>query len=187
MLTIPLAFLIPFFTVVVSLPGSYNPSFLRAANLATVKTTVLKPEPKWKVDSIAVHKGERKLLAFWNSRLVKTYNIALGANPKGPKQFQGDCKTPEGLYYIDNKNPYSDFYKNLGISYPDDAEKAWAKEFGRSAGGDIKIHGTPNGYTNKQIRRLVADWTLGCIALTNKEIDELFEAVEIGTPISINP
>ena len=139
------------------------------------------------IDSIAVHKSERKMLAFRNNKLVKTYHISLGNQPIGPKQFQGDGKTPEGLYHIDGKNPNSDYHKNLGVSYPTDAERAWAKEFKRSAGGDIKIHGFPNGYTYLDRVRLPRDWTIGCIAVTNKEIDELYELVEIGTPILITP
>lgn len=138
-------------------------------------------------DSLAVHKSSRQLLAFSNKRLVKIYRIALGENSVGPKQFEGDGKTPEGLYFIIDKNSNSDYHKNLGISYPDEADRAWAREFGRSAGGDIKIHGYPNGYSNKEIRQLAKDWTLGCIAVSNREIEELFIAVPIGTPISINP
>ncbi len=142
---------------------------------------------KESIDSIVVYKGERKMLAFKNNQLVKTYHISLGNQPIGAKQFQGDGKTPEGLYYINGKNPNSDYHKNLGVSYPTDAERAWAREFGRSAGGEIKIHGFPNGYTHIDRIRLPHDWTIGCIAVTNKEIDELYELVEIGTPILITP
>ena len=166
---------------------SVAPVFLNAQSPDANTKGGAKSRTGFTIDSIAVHKGERELQVFNNQKLLKTYRIALGSNPIGPKQFQWDGKTPEGLYFIDGRNSESDYHKNLGISYPDDAERAWAKEFGKSAGGDIKIHGMPNGYTNKQIRQLKPDWTIGCIAVTNKEIDELYEAVEIGTPILIAP
>ena len=142
---------------------------------------------KIQVDSIVVYKSERIMKVFKDKRLVKTYRIALGSNSVGGKEFQGDGKTPEGLYYIDGKNPNSDYHKNLGISYPDEVDIKYAAQYGRSAGGDIKIHGFPNGYTFYQRQRLAKDWTIGCIAVTDKEIDELYEAVPIGTPILILP
>jgi murein L,D-transpeptidase YafK len=139
------------------------------------------------IDSIAVYKREHRMYVFSEGRLIKTYRIALGTNPRGRKVCQGDCKTPEGLYYIEDKNPESDYYKNLGISYPNDRDRARARNLGRSPGGDIKIHGLPNGKGYLGRSHTITDWTEGCIAVTNAEIDELYANVEVGTPIRILP
>lgn len=149
------------------------------------------PEPKLtegvKIDKLVVYKSKRQMLAYSKGELVKTYKISLGRNPIGHKQVQGDRKTPEGLYYINDKNPYSGYHKNLGISYPNKKDRQHAQKLGKSAGGDIKIHGLRNGdgYIGKFQRW--TDWTLGCIALTNQEVDELYDAVIIGSPIEIHP
>lgn len=139
------------------------------------------------IDKLVVFKAKRQLLAYSNGQLIKTYNISLGRQPIGDKEFEGDKKTPEGLYYINDKNPNSGYYKNLGISYPDKEDIENAKRLGKPVGGDIKIHGLRNrtGFIGKFHRWF--DWTLGCIALTDNEIDELYKAVEIGTPIEIKP
>lgn len=143
--------------------------------------------PNSKITKIIVLKSKRKMFVYSNDILLKTYIISLGKSPIGDKQFEGDNKTPEGTYFINAKNPNSVCYKNLGISYPDKTDISEAKKFGKSTGGDIKIHGLPNkqGFFGKFHR--FKDWTNGCIAVTNKEIDELYESVEIGTPIIIIP
>ena len=140
-----------------------------------------------KIDSIVVYKSERHLLAYASGRLVKTYDISLGRQPVGAKEFEGDKKTPEGIYFINDKNPNSGYHKNLGISYPDKDNIEKAKRIGKAPGGEVKIHGLRNraGFIGKFQRW--HDWTLGCIALTDKEIDELYNAVEIGTKIEIKP
>lgn len=139
------------------------------------------------IDKILVFKAERKLLAYSGSRLVKTYKVALGQNPIGDKQYEGDNKTPEGIYKINDKNPNSGWHKNLGISYPDATDTKRAKLQGRSPGGNIKIHGLKNGrgFIGKFHRW--KDWTQGCIALTDEEVDELFDHVPVGTIIEIRP
>ena len=139
------------------------------------------------IDNIVVYKSKRELLAYSNGQLHKTYKISLGRQPIGSKEFEGDKKTPEGIYFINDKNPNSGYYKNLGISYPDKDDIENAKHLGKSAGGDIKIHGIRNkiGFIGKFHRWF--DWTLGCIAVTNGEIDELYKAVKIGTRIEIQP
>jgi murein L,D-transpeptidase YafK len=139
------------------------------------------------IDRLVVYKSERQLLAYSDGKLIKTYTISLGKNPDGDKEFEGDERTPEGNYTINAKNPNSGYHKNLGISYPDKNDVIQAKLKGKPTGGDIKIHGLPNGqgYIGKFQRW--SDWTWGCIALTNKEIDELYRSVEIGTPIEILP
>lgn len=149
------------------------------------------PEPKLpagiSIDKLVVYKSKRQLLAYSNGQLVKTYHVSLGGQPAGDKEFEGDKKTPEGIYLINDKNPNSGYHKNLGISYPNDNDLAYSKNLNKPAGGDIKIHGLRNytGLIGKFHRW--SDWTLGCIAVTNDEIDELYDAVKIGTPIDIRP
>jgi len=137
-----------------------------------------------KIDSIVVYKAKREMEVYQKGELLKTYKISLGGEPVGAKEFEGDLKTPEGLYFINDRNPNSRYHKNIGISYPNKADIAYAKRFGKSAGGDIKIHGI-----GKYIPVLahLTDWTLGCIAVTDEEIDELYVTVKMGAKIDIKP
>ncbi|RBQ02370.1 L,D-transpeptidase family protein [Pedobacter miscanthi] len=137
------------------------------------------------IDYILVKKSDRQLLAYSKQKLVKTYEISLGDNPVGHKEYEGDEKTPEGIYTINAKNPNSGYHKNLGISYPNAKDMAKAKLLGKNPGGDIKIHGLRNrlGFIGKFQRFL--DWTNGCMALTDSEVDELYDSVKIGTKIEI--
>jgi len=139
------------------------------------------------VDSIYIVKHLRELYIFRQDTLLKIFRIALGDAPVGHKNFQGDEKTPEGLYFIDGKNPLSSCHKNLGISYPNPADRAYAKKHGKPAGGDIKIHGLPNGQGYIGAAHLLDDWTNGCVAVTDQEIDELYQHVQIGVPVLIVP
>lgn len=141
-----------------------------------------------KIDKLVVYKSKREMQAYANGKLVKTYPIALGRNPVGHKRIEGDKKTPEGIYYINDRNPNSAFHKNLGVSYPNQKDKDYAKSIGKSAGGDIKIHGIKNGF-GKTLgeKHLLKDWTDGCIAVTNREMDELFIAVKHNAVIDIRP
>lgn len=137
------------------------------------------------IDSIVVIKSKRTLIVYSEKKEIKTYQVALGRNPVGKKRFEGDLKTPEGLYYIDAKSSTSNFHKNMNVSYPNTEDIKYAATQHKSAGGDIKIHGLPNGYKEEDYE--ISDWTLGCIAVTNTEIDELFEHVKLGCPILILP
>ncbi len=139
------------------------------------------------IEKIVVIKSERELLAFSYGKLIKTYNISLGGNPVGDKEFEGDKRTPEGLYYINDKNPNSSCYKNLGISYPnyEDIKKAYKNN--KPTGGDIKIHGILNGFGFIDKFHHWFDWTAGCIAVTNDEMDELYSHISVGTAIEIKP
>ena len=139
------------------------------------------------IDSIVVYKSKRQLLAYVNGHPVKTYTISLGRQPVGAKEFEGDNRTPEGICFICSKNPKSGYHKNLGISYPGKNDIERAKQLGKATGGDIKIHGLRNGTGFIGRFHRWNDWTLGCIAVTNPEIDELYDAVEIGTKIEIKP
>jgi len=139
------------------------------------------------ITKLIVYKSENKLLAYSGETLLKTYTVSLGHNPTGDKVFEGDNKTPEGNYTINAKNPKSTCYKNLGISYPNSADIDEAKRLGRSPGGDIKIHGLPNGQGLIGKFHRFKNWTNGCIGVTNTEMDELYGSVAIGTPIIIKP
>lgn len=139
------------------------------------------------VDSIVVNKAVREMLVFSKGEVVMRYTVCLGLNPVGPKQVQGDYKTPEGLYFINVKIPNSLFHRGLGISYPNKQDVARAKTMGKSPGGDIIIHGLPNNAKYRGPENWRSDWTWGCIALRDEEIDDLFQHVAVGTPILINP
>ncbi len=126
-------------------------------------------------------------MAYAGDTLVKTYTISLGHQPEGHKVQQGDSRTPEGVYTINDKNPNSGYYKNLGISYPNVADRARAEKAGQSAGGDVKIHGLKNGAGVLGKLHRWMDWTQGCIAVTNEEMEELYAHTPIGTVIEILP
>lgn len=137
------------------------------------------------IDSIIVFKYNRQLSVFSKGKLIKTYTISLGKSPMGAKQFQGDNKTPEGVYFINGKNAHSIAYKNLGISYPN--KKDIKNANGKSTGGDIKIHGLMNNFWFVGNFHRFFDWTNGCIAVNNSEMEELFNAVSVGAKIEIKP
>jgi murein L,D-transpeptidase YafK len=137
------------------------------------------------VDSLCVQKTQRKLEVFEKGKLLKTYDVSLGFSPEGDKKWEGDGKTPEGLYHINDKNPNSHFHRNLGVSYPNENDLAEANVLGKSAGKDIKIHGLGTLRAPLGKLHLWIDWTAGCIAVTNAEIEELYNAVAVGTPIFI--
>jgi murein L,D-transpeptidase YafK len=118
--------------------------------------------------------------------VIAAYPIALGDNPMGHKEFEGDERTPEGEYYIDFKNPDSRYHLSLRISYPNMSDRLFARSFKRSAGGDIMIHGV-GPYQKVSNQAPAYDWTDGCIAVTNEEIEEIWDLVELGTPIVIYP
>lgn len=139
------------------------------------------------IDSILVVKHFRHMYVFNNKKLLKIYNISLGQEPVGAKHFKGDLKTPEGLYRIFDKNPYSSCHKNLGISYPNEEDRRYARSHGKPTGGDVKIHGLLNGEEDNAAAYEGTDWTWGCIAVTNADIDELYQHVKLGSPILILP
>jgi murein L,D-transpeptidase YafK len=139
------------------------------------------------IDRIFIEKSARKLLVFANGKKLKTYRVALGRNPLGAKQEEGDNKTPEGIYKIDGRNPQSNFHLALHVSYPSDEDKTRATEHGVSAGFDIMIHGIQKGRGWIGAFHRLNDWTAGCIALTDEEIDELWRITPDGTTVEIRP
>jgi murein L,D-transpeptidase YafK len=139
------------------------------------------------VDRILVEKSARRLSIFRDGRRLKSYRVALGRNPVGAKQEEGDTKTPEGVYKIDSRNPQSDYHLALHVSYPSDEDKMRAAERGVNAGFDIMIHGIQNGAGWIGAFHRWRDWTAGCIALTDEEIEELWRVVPDQTPVEIRP
>ncbi len=142
-------------------------------------------EAYWKADRILVKKAERRLYLLRDDAVIASYKVALGGNPVGPKYFQGDSRTPEGTYTIDARNAGSRFYRALRISYPSYEDRARARQYGAPAGGLVMIHGQPN--QRRRNHDAASDWTDGCIAVSNHEMDEIWAAVDVGTPIEIEP
>ena len=133
------------------------------------------------VTQVQIYKAQRIMYLLNDSKVLKTYRIGLGGQPVGHKQFEGDQKTPEGAYVISHRNPNSTYHLSLGISYPNDADRAFAAAAGLSPGGDIFIHGGPNGRVSTN------DWTFGCIAVTDREMERIYAMVKPGTTIYIFP
>ncbi len=133
------------------------------------------------VTRVVVYKEMRRMYLLSGKRVLRSYRIDLGFAPRGDKTIEGDGRTPEGLYTIDRRNPNSKFHLSIGIDYPRKHDIAKAKALGKSPGGDIFIHGRGNP-TNF----LVRDWTWGCIAVTNDEMEEIYAMVKDGTPIAIH-
>ena len=143
--------------------------------------------PTVRADRVLVVKKERTLQLLSHGHVIKSYKVALGGDPIGPKTRQGDHKTPEGVYVLDSRNAHSQFYKSIHISYPNAEQRAAARRNGVSPGGDVYVHGLPRGFGYVGAAHRLKDWTDGCIAVTNEEIDEIWAAVPDGTPIEIRP
>jgi tetratricopeptide (TPR) repeat protein len=142
---------------------------------------------KGSVDRILIEKRSRRMMLISQGEVLKSYKIALGGNPIGPKERQGDNKTPEGTYVIDARNRDSQFHLSLHISYPNGRDKKRAKELGVSPGGDIMIHGIKNGFSWVGDTHAGVDWTKGCIAVTDQEIEEIDKLAPNGTIVEIRP
>ncbi|ASL26795.1 L,D-transpeptidase family protein [Azotobacter chroococcum] len=140
-----------------------------------------------RAELVVVNKAQRLLTLYDNGQPLKSYPIALGRNPVGAKEYEGDKRTPEGSYRIDYRKANSGYYRALHISYPNAADTEAARKKGLSAGGAIMIHGQRNGFGWIGKLHRLSDWTLGCIAVTNREMAELWRAVPDGTPIELKP
>ncbi|CAH0537549.1 L,D-transpeptidase family protein [Vibrio marisflavi] len=137
------------------------------------------------VDIVKVDKSKRRMYLIDNNKIVKEYRIALGKQPRGHKIYEGDQRTPEGLYRLDFIIEDSAFYRSIHINYPNIYDVAKAHQLGVSPGGNIKIHGLKNGDKRSPSFVQSFDWTDGCIAITNREMDEFLQLVKVGTPIHI--
>jgi murein L,D-transpeptidase YafK len=160
---------------------------LAVAGVAQCSFRAARPPPKTTADLVVVHKAARRLELYRGGVLLKSFAVSLGPHPTGPKQREGDGRTPEGEYRIDYRKADSSFYRALHISYPGPADVAGARSRGVSPGGLVMIHGTKNGLSRQDAARLPADWTDGCIAVTDREIDEIWRLVPDGTRIVITP
>ena len=140
-----------------------------------------------KIDKILIEKAKRTMTVFSHNEVVKSYRVSLGFAPVGHKQQEGDGKTPEGQYVIESKNPHSRYHLSLKISYPSKDDRTAALKGGVKPGGDIMIHGLGRGFSWMGPWHHLKDWTLGCIAVTNEEIDELYPAIDVGTLVKIVP
>jgi murein L,D-transpeptidase YafK len=152
-----------------------------SACTTTPATSKLAQHPR--ITSLVVQKSKRRLLLLNQSAEVEAFDVALGRNPIGPKEQEGDGRTPEGAYYITGHNPNSHYHLSLGISYPSTVDVARAQALGVSPGGAIFIHGQPVGVDGAQ--RIQGDWTAGCIAVSNREIERIYAMVQPETPIFI--
>ena len=139
------------------------------------------------VDRILIEKKERRLTVMARGEALKSYRIALGGNPVGPKERQGDNRTPEGTYTIDSRNRNSRYHLALHLSYPNERDRKRAEELGVAPGGDIMIHGLKNGFSWVGEAHTEADWTKGCIAVTDEEIEEIARLAPLGTTVEIRP
>lgn len=146
-----------------------------------------RPLQQGKADKILVEKSARRLSLLSQNQLLKSYRIALGFQPEGKKQQEGDGRTPEGIYRIDYKNPNSGYHLSLHLSYPNRDDLNNAKNLSVSAGGNIMIHGMKNGLGRIGKLHQLLDWTAGCIALTDREMDEVWQAVAEETIVEIRP
>lgn len=152
------------------------------------KARLSKPQGDWKADFVAVDKKRRLLHLMQEGRLFRSYHVALGKQPIGKKTQEGDNKTPEGLYMIDYRNSASSFHLSLHISYPNQEDINQARRRGVSPGGDIFIHGLPNeAWKRWFINHPKKNWTRGCVAVTNEEIEEIWGFVNKNTPIELCP
>ena len=161
-----------------------------AALLAASLFACATPEapPSQFADRVVVEKAKRSMHLMQSGKVLKSYRVALGQDPVGPKMQQGDSRTPEGVYSIDFRRPESRFNLALHVSYPNSSDRQQAAARGVSPGGEIYIHGQPNGGVNPaRLAQTGPDWTDGCISVTNREMSEIWAMVKVGTPIEIKP
>lgn len=144
-------------------------------------------EPDVGVDRVVVYKHQRRLVLLSRGKELRSYRVALGGEPIGPKERQGDHRTPEGSYILDSRNARSHYYKAFHISYPNPRDLATARKLGVRPGGDIMLHGLPKEYAFVGKAQAAHDWTDGCVAVSNDEMDEIWKLVRVGTPIEIKP
>jgi murein L,D-transpeptidase YafK len=144
-----------------------------------------KPRENIVIDRLLILKKERLMTAYSKGVVYREYKVALGKNPAGKKEVEWDYKTPEGIYKIDYKNLHSQFHKSLHISYPNAEDTANAEKLGKKPGGGIMLHGMPNDMKVDIKLHWLTNWTWGCIAVTNAEIDELYDLVPVGAGIEI--
>ena len=167
-----------FFAIMISIGGRANSEVNDVALLTPLKA-----------DLLVILKGDRRLVLMRGDRVIKVFRIALGRYPRGHKVQKGDAKTPEGKYTVDYRldSDKSKFYRALHISYPNRTDRARARHLGVDPGGQIMIHGLPTSWSARDVGHPLLDWTQGCIALTNREMDQIWKMVDDGTTVEIYP
>jgi murein L,D-transpeptidase YafK len=164
--------------------------FALADSLGTASTSSVVQGPTTTMptaDRVVVHKGDRKMLLMHGDSILRTYKISLGLNPVGHKERAGDFRTPEGTYRLVRRNPRSDFFLSIQVSYPNDADVKHARRNGWDTGGSIMIHGLPNQLKHAPAYYTSSDWTDGCIAVTNSDMLEIWLLTLDNAPIEILP
>ena len=155
--------------------------------LAILMITACAGQPERKVDYVLVEKSKNQLHLIKDEQPIRSYQVALGQNPVGHKVQRGDLRTPEGRYNMIFKNENSKFYRSIYINYPNEHDKIMAQLRGVDPGADIVLHGLPNGYRDNGLPFQPMNWTQGCLAVRNHEMDEIMSLVEVNTPIEIRP
>lgn len=145
------------------------------------------PATLLQADKVIVMKNEKRMILLMNGEILKCYKVALGRGSTGPKTRLGDCKTPEGSYILNHRNGHSKFYRSIHVTYPNRTDIANARKSGSNPGGDVMIHGLPDGFEELNEAHADINWTKGCIAVSNREMDEIWRLVPDGTPIEIVP
>ncbi|MEM6340327.1 MAG: L,D-transpeptidase family protein [Pseudomonadota bacterium] len=152
-----------------------------AASLGACSSSKFRSYDGPEVTYVVVEKSPRRMYLLHHNSVLRDYDIDLGFAPEGHKQFEGDGRTPEGNYLIDRRNPNSDFHLSIGVSYPNEQDVEFARTMGKSPGGDIFIHGHSSPFKRRR-----HDWTWGCVAVPNRQMEEIYAMVRNGTPIQIN-
>jgi murein L,D-transpeptidase YafK len=186
----PAVTLAPADTFKVVLAGNARPAAARPVRpsrpMSPVESAMSKPK-QFDADSMVLDKSNRVLTMFFHGEKVREYQVALGRDPVGPKLRRGDGRTPEGLYFIEGRNPESKYHLSLRISYPSRSDLSRASRMGVTTGGDVMIHGLPPAFASVGALHRQQDWTEGCIAVTNAEIEEIWRAVPNGAKLLIQP
>jgi murein L,D-transpeptidase YafK len=169
------------------IPKPFRALLVPLATLALIAGSTSAETVDTAPDHIVVIKSERKLMLMRGDTVLRSMNIALGLMPRGPKHQEGDFRTPEGQYFIEAKNPDSDYFLSLKVSYPNAADRATARRLGVDPGGQIMIHGLPNDPKFDEASYKSQDWTDGCIAVSNSDMVDLWRLITVSTPIEIRP
>lgn len=160
---------------------------LAAATATLLFAPIAVPQPLQTADKVMVYKSERRMVLLHAGRPLATYRIALGLDPRGHKEREGDFRTPEGRYLLTRRNPNSDYFLSIQVSYPNEQDIARARRNGAPPGGAIMIHGLPNHPRHSPEYYQTRDWTDGCIAISNSEMVEFWLLTRPNTPIEILP
>jgi murein L,D-transpeptidase YafK len=173
--------------IVLSATGAHAETPLSSSAIATSSSNLGLEAGLSLADSVVVRKGERRLYLMRNGAVLRSFKVALGLRPDGHKQFEGDYRTPEGKYRLVRRNPNSEFFLSIQVSYPNDDDIARARKQGLRPGGAIMIHGQPNIPTRSRDYYATVDWTEGCIAVSNSDMVEIWLMTPPDTPIEIQP